>query len=247
MNGRETAQAILEPLHLEEKPQQPTTLMGLLSIALNNNAAIDVIERLAALHEKQVARDSEIQFNEAMSAAQSEVGRIAPDQQATGGAKQKWASYPKLDKVLRPIYLKHGFSLSFDSGPSPVPDTVIVKCYVSHRSGHTRTYSAPPMPSDGKGAKGGEVMSPTFATGAAMSYGARYLLKFIFNIAVGEDDPEAGVSNGDVAEQLEWIANAKDPEELKKLFAQAYSKFETSPAAIKAIVAAKNAKRKEFA
>ncbi len=44
------------------------------------------------------------------------------------------------------------------------------------------------MPADGKGAKGGDVMTKTHATGAAASYGARYLLKGIFNIAVGDDD-----------------------------------------------------------
>jgi hypothetical protein len=46
------------------------------------------------------------------------------------------------------------------------------------------------MPADGKGAKGGDVMTKTHATGAAMSYGMRYLLKMIFNVAIGEDDKD---------------------------------------------------------
>lgn len=200
------------------------TPMDLLSLALNNNAAIDVIERLSALQEKALDRDAEIQFNEAMSAAQAEVGRIKPDQQAKEGAKQKWASYAKLDKVLRPIYIKHGFSLSFNSGVSPIPETVIVECFVSHRGGHTRKYSAPPMPADGKGAKGGDVMTKTFATGAGMSYGARYLLKFIWNIAVGEDDPEAnttGLTNDWLADQVEEIRRCETPEGLREAFQKA--------------------------
>lgn len=44
------------------------------------------------------------------------------------------------------------------------------------------------MPADGKGAKGGDVMTKTHAAGSAMSYGQRYLLKMIFNLAVGDDD-----------------------------------------------------------
>lgn len=44
------------------------------------------------------------------------------------------------------------------------------------------------MPADGKGAKGGDVMTKTHATGAAASYGMRYLLKMIFNVAIGEED-----------------------------------------------------------
>jgi hypothetical protein len=223
MSAKQTSIQELLPDQIPDPPKADalaTTPMGLLSLALQNNSAIEVIERLSALQERAMDRDAEMQFNEAMAAAQSEIGRIAPDQQATGGAKQKWASYAKLDKVLRPIYKKHGFSLSFNSGVSPLPDTVIVECFVSHRGGHTRKYSAPPMPSDGKGAKGGDVMTPTFATGAAMSYGARYLLKFIWNIAVGEDDPEAGgtVSQTWLTEQLDEIKRCETVEGVKAAF-----------------------------
>jgi len=222
----------------------PRTPMDLLSVALNNNAAIDVIERLAALQEKSLAMQAELNFNEAMTRVQSEIRMVAPDLD-NSQTKSKYASYGAIDKVVRPVYVKHGFSLSFDTDDSPLPDHVRAVCYVSN-AGHTRKYKID-MPADGKGAKGGDVMTKTHATGAAMSYGMRYLLKYIFNVAVGIDDNDGNdASNGDVAEQLEWIANAKDPVELKKLFAQAYQKFETSPAAIKAIVAAKNAKRKEF-
>ena len=59
--------------------------------------------------------------------------------------------------------------------------------YVSHVGGHTRRYEAA-MPADGKGAKGGDVMTKTHAFGAATSYGMRYLLKMIFNVAIGEYD-----------------------------------------------------------
>jgi ribosomal protein L37AE/L43A len=46
------------------------------------------------------------------------------------------------------------------------------------------------MPADGKGAKGNDVMTKTHAAGAAGSYGARYLLKGIFNVAIGENDDD---------------------------------------------------------
>lgn len=235
------------------------TPMDLLAYAVTHDAAIDVIERLAALQEHAEDRDAERQFNEAMTRAQAEIGRISPDQQATGGAKQKWASYAKLDFVLRPIYLRHGFSLSFNSGVSPIPETVIVECFVSHVGGHTRKYSAPPMPSDGKGASGGDVMTKTFATGAGMSYGARYLLKFIFNIAVGEDDPEYQATNGEVDAVLKRMEAAREwdyddfgdegelgPHSgLKQIFKVAYEQFEADVKALKVIVAAKNKIKKE--
>jgi hypothetical protein len=91
-----------------------------------------------------------------------------------------------LDKAVRPIYTEHGFGLSFDTEPSAVPDRVLVVCYVTC-AGHTRKYRVD-MPADGGGAKGGSVMTKTHAHGSAMTYGQRYLLRAIFNLAIGQDD-----------------------------------------------------------
>lgn len=150
------------------------------------NVDIEKFERLMAMQERQESKRAETAFNIAMKDAQSEMGTIGADA-SNSQTRSKYATYAKLDSVLRPIYTKHGFSLSFDEEDSPKPDHIRVLCYVSHEAGHTRTYRKD-MPADGKGAKGGDVMTKTHATGAAASYGARYLLKGIFNIAVGEDD-----------------------------------------------------------
>jgi hypothetical protein len=240
-----------EELVLAPPETRQLSPMGLLEIALQNNAAIDVIERLTALQEKALARDAEMEFNLAMNAAQAELGRIAPDLN-NPQTHSRYASYAALDKVLRPIYTRHGFSLSFDSGESLIPDTVLICCYVSHSAGHTRKYQGPPMPADGKGAKGGDVMTKTHATGAAMSYGMRYLLKFIFNVAVGEDDTDGngvtGVEADRIGEHCEWMANAKDMEELRKLFANAYREATSAgdKMAQNAYISAKNKRRKEL-
>lgn len=146
------------------------------------------MERLLQMQERVQSRDAEIAFNQAMNAAQQEMRPIAANA-SNPQTKSRYATYDKLDRVLRPIYTQHGFSLSFDEGDSPKSDHVRVLCYVSHNSGHTRTYHRD-MPADGKGAKGGDVMTKTHAAGAAGSYGSRYLLKGIFNIAVGEEDED---------------------------------------------------------
>jgi hypothetical protein len=70
-----------------------------------------------------------------------------------------------------------------------------VICNVSHRAGHSERYQID-MASDGKGAKGGDVMTKTHATGSAMTYGMRYLLKMIFNVAVGDDDDGVAANAG---------------------------------------------------
>lgn len=147
---------------------------------------IDKMERLFQLQERVQARAAEDAFNIAMAAAQAEMRPVSADAD-NPQTKSRYASYAQLDRALRPIYTANGFALSFDEGESPKPEHVRVICYVSHVGGHTRTYHRD-MPADGKGAKGGDVMTKTHAAGAAGSYGARYLLKGIFNVAVGEDD-----------------------------------------------------------
>lgn len=165
---------------------------GLLEViaraARDPSVDIDKLERLIAVQERVQARNSEIAFTIALNAAQSEMRPIAANA-SNPQTRSRYATYEKLDRVLRPIYTQHGFSLSFDEGDSPKPDHVRVLCYMSHIGGHTRTYHRD-MPADGKGAKGGDVMTKTHAAGAAGSYGARYLLKGIFNVAVGEDDDD---------------------------------------------------------
>jgi hypothetical protein len=186
---------------------------GLLAViaraARDPSVDVDKMERLFELQERVTARQAETAFNAAMNAAQAEMRPIATNA-SNPQTKSRYATFDKLDKRLRPIYTHHGFSLSFDEGESPKPEHVRVLCYVSHVAGHTRTYHRD-MPADGKGAKGGDVMTKTHAAGAAGSYGARYLLKGIFNVAVGEEDRDG---NGDTspisAEQLETLNGLKD-------------------------------------
>lgn len=145
---------------------------------------IDKMERLLQMQERMVARSAEQSFFAAMTAAQSEMRPVAADSN-NPQTRSRYASYAALDRAVRPIYSRHGFSLSFDTEPGAPDGFVRVVCFVSC-SGHTRKYQVD-MPADGKGAKGGDVMTKTHAVGAGMSYGQRYLLKMVFNIAVGED------------------------------------------------------------
>jgi hypothetical protein len=159
---------------------------------------MDKLERLLAMRERQEMRAAEQAFAEAMTKAQAEMRAVATDAN-NPQTRSRYASYMALDKATRPIYTRHGFALSFNTDVGPTPDILIVGCSVLHSAGYTRHYSVP-MPADGKGAKGGDVMTKTHATGAAMTYGQRYLLKMIFNIAVGEDTDGNG-AGGAITEQ----------------------------------------------
>ena len=169
-----------------EQPE-PGSIMALISrAAADPNVDMDKMERLLQMKERIDARDAEAQFNSAVSAVQAETGRIAAD--ATNPqTRSKYATYAALDRVLRPIYTRQGLALSFDETDSPKPEHIRVLCHVTHTAGHKQTFQKD-MPADGKGAKGGDVMTKTHAMGAAQSYGRRYLVLGIFNIAIGEED-----------------------------------------------------------
>jgi hypothetical protein len=187
--------AVITQQQLPGMPE-PANLLEIVSRAASDpNIEVAKVEKLLELYERIQAKTAEAQFNEAMTKAQSEIGRIGAD--ATNPqTRSQYASYAKLDSVLRPIYTANGFSLSFDEGESPKPEHVRVLCHVA-RGGYTRIYHKD-MPADGKGAKGGDVMTKTHAAGAAMSYGMRYLLKGIFNVAVGDEDTDGNDPPGDM-------------------------------------------------
>src|SRR5262249_25047332 len=154
--------------------------------ALNPQVDIGKVEQLLALYERIEGRRAETAFNEALTAAQAAMRPVATDME-NSQTRSRYASYAALDRVLRPIYTNAGFSLTFNTAPGAPEAHVRVTCTVAHRAGHVRTYTLD-LPADGKGAKGGDIMSRTHATASALSYGMRYLLRLIFNIAVGEGD-----------------------------------------------------------
>lgn len=169
---------------------------------------INKLQQLMEMRERVEARNAESAFDRALTAAQAAMGRVRTDSN-NPQTKSRYASYGALDAAMRPIYTQHGFALSFNT-ENPAPEIVRVICRVSHQGGHGRSYQID-MPADGKGAKGGDVMTKTHATGSAVSYGMRYLLKMIFNIAVSDKDDD-----GNAAGSGEKISPAQ-AEELKLL------------------------------
>lgn len=212
---------------------EAAALIEVISKAAKDPAVdVDKLERLMAMHERITAREAEKAFNVAMSVCQAEIKQVAPDAD-NPQTRSKYATYGKLDSVLRPIYTKHGFALSFGEDACEKPDIVRVTCIVSHKDGFSRKYHRD-MPADGKGAKGGDVMTKTHAAGAAGSYGARYLLKGIFNVAIGEYDDDGNGANGTrmdegkAADFLAAIDASADADSLLDNFRKAYKAAEAA-------------------
>jgi hypothetical protein len=205
---------------------EAAALIQVISRAASDPAVdINKLERLMEMHERITAKEAEKAYTVSMAACQADIRQVAPDAD-NPQTRSKYATYAKLDSVLRPIYTRHGFALSFGEADAPKPEYVRVTCDVSHIGGHTKSYHRD-MPADGKGAKGGDVMTKTHAAGAAGSYGARYLLKGIFNVAIGEYDNDgngdgSGLSDDVRAMHLTAIDSAPDTETLKDFYKTAY-------------------------
>lgn len=177
---------------------------------------MDKMERLISMRERMQASAAERAYEDAMAAAQQEMDPVRADAN-NPQTKSKYASYFALDNAIRPIYTKHGFSLSFDTGDGAPEGYVRVICKVACRGHRERPHID--MPADGKGAKGGDVMTKTHATGSAVQYGKRYLLGMIFNIAVSKDDDGNSASRVREPERI----NQKQLERLQKLLEETNS------------------------
>jgi ERF superfamily len=209
----------------------PTSLLDIIMRAgLDPNFDIDKFERLVTIQQTEQDRQerredraaeiaAEAAFNAAMSEVQGQMGRV----KATLQNKQTnsvYADYAAYDRMLKPLYSRAGFGLSYGEDDSPKADHVRVFCLVTHTApgamrSFTRRYHTD-MPADGKGAKGGDVMTKTHATGSAFAYAQRYLLKLIFNVAVSKDD-DGNAASGDPGAQ---DISALQLKELRDLIAE---------------------------
>lgn len=201
--------AIREPQAAAVPSPANSLLEVILRAGSDPNFDVDKFERLVAIQQveqdRQDKRDereaelaAEAAFNAAMAEVQAKMVRVKATLE-NAQTRSVYADYAAMDRMLRPLYSAAGFGLSYGEEDSPKNDHVRVFCLVTHtvpgaKRGFTRKYHTD-MPADGKGAKGGDVMTKTHATGSAFTYGQRYLLKMIFNIAVSKDDDGNAASN----------------------------------------------------
>jgi ERF superfamily len=149
--------------------------------------AIDVmkLEMLLRMQREIVADDARLRFNRAMSLAQGEMQPVVRDAQNTQ-TNSRYALLETIDAAIRPIYVKHGFMLSFNSEAIDGPNERII-CEVSHTAGHSKRYQLD-APLDTVGPQGKANKTPLHGLGSTVSYLRRYLTAMIFNIVLKNED-----------------------------------------------------------
>jgi hypothetical protein len=179
----------------ESKP--PTASSPVLSS--NAGAMLNIIERAAFdptvdiarlemlfdMQRKFLADEARVKFERAMSAAQGEMGPVTKDAQ-NNHTKSRYARLEAVDEVIRPIYSKHGFSLSFNQAEAP-SGAIKVVCKVGHEAGHSELYDLTGG-LDNKGSGGNANKTDIQATGSTVTYLRRYLTCMIFNVVIADQD-----------------------------------------------------------
>lgn len=225
---------------------EATSLLAVIAQAVKD-PAVDVskMERLLAMQQQVEDRHAERAFNTALSLAQEEMPRVVRDR-ANPSTKSKYATLESVNTTIMPVVFKHGFSPSFGTEDSPIEGHFRIVCHLSHTGGYTRKYQID-LPADGVGPKGERNKTPTHAVGSTMSYGRRYLLLMIFNIALANEDDDGNkadagprIDEAEVQTIRELLQSTGAPEasflkfmKVEAIEAIAHSKYEDAIGAIK--------------
>lgn len=164
-------------------------------LATNPTAqSVEVIERMMNLQVQWETRQAEKEFNEALARIAQKMPRITKEKGVNytkeGEAPKKdafkYATYETIDKLIRPLLVEEGLSLSYNT-ETREGGGAVVTATLSHKNGHSRRASIP-VPLDTSGGK-----NNIQGMGSTYSYGRRYTMGMLLNIiTVGEDDDGAG-------------------------------------------------------
>lgn len=171
--------------------------------ARDESVDIDKMERLWKMRQQMLEEEAKREFNRAMAAAQAEMGPVTRDKK-NEQTNSMYAQLEAIDEVIRPIYTKHGFALSFDQGTTLLEGHVRILCDVSHAGGHTIPKHWD-LPLDSVGMKGNPNKTLVHANGSTISYGRRYLTCMVFNIVLKNEDKDGNQKKEQPKISLEQI------------------------------------------
>lgn len=164
---------------------QAVTPMEMITMALQNGADIEILDKLMALQERYERNMGRKAFDRAIAAAKSEIKPIVKTQTANRGNAGTYVfeDLATIAEQVDPILSKYGLSYRFRTAQQD--DRIFVTCVVSHRDGYFEetTLNAG---ADATGAK-----NAAQAIGSSVTYLQRYTLKAALGLAAARDDDAA--------------------------------------------------------
>jgi hypothetical protein len=156
--------------------------------AMDPGFDIAKFEALLRMQREIMEQQARQQFNAAMSDAQAEMVPVVRDATNTHTGT-RYATLDAVDRDMRPVYTRHGFSVRYGSAPAPRDGWIRVTCVVAHRAGFWESHHLDAQ-LDITGTKGTTNKPPIQAVGSSVTYLRRYLLCMIFNIVLTSDDDD---------------------------------------------------------
>lgn len=189
-----------------------TPLAAVLRAAADPDTDADKLGKLYDIADRHQRREAEIAFSDAMCETQAEMSsHPVIKNRENKQTKSDYADLGAVLKVLRPIYTKHGFSVSLSTVEPILPNTVRVKGILRHRQGHMEEHFYD-NPYDNAGINGSVNKTPTHAFSSSTSYAQRILNMQMFNLYSGYDDDGNAAGgqpiNPDEEKANNWIERA---------------------------------------
>ena len=216
--------------------------------AIKQGSAMEVVNTILEQQKWMILHGEEEAFNASLKRIQKKLKSI-PKRGWNPDTKSKFATTEDIDAEIQSLLDEENMALSFVPAVSEKPDMVLIIGTLALGAFEKR-YPLE-MPADGKGAKGGGVMSRTHATGAAITYAKRYLKNMIFDLRFGETDDDgngsAGLSDA-IKISVNAISDCDTLESLKEKYRKEYKAAvdANDSTAVKAFMDAYNARKKEL-
>ena len=200
----------------EPQAAQPADLIQL---AIEKGMDADAITKLVDLIERREKAAAERAYTDAKRSVEYEVEPILRNVE-NASSKKYYADLEAVNRAVKPIYTKHGFSVTFAEADSPLPGWKRTICDVRHRGGHKERYHLD-LPLDGMGAKGNAIgqMNPVQAAVSTGTYGQRVLLCRVFNLTITDSDTDGNAPSEPITDE-----QAQDLEALWTEFAELHPK-----------------------
>ena len=183
-------------------------LVVIQQMVTSGNFDVSVARELLDMQKDFMRHQAIINYNNDFSLMSKEIPVIAKSKKAHNTS---YAPLEDIVKVVQPILSKYGFSVSFTTEQQGL-EAVTVNCILQHKDGHS-TSTALMLPTKAVN----NSMNAMQAIGAAISYGKRYTICGILNIATAQDDDNNGFA---VNAKTESAKRPLSDERLSKAIAQ---------------------------
>lgn len=163
--------------------QENNALGVIQQMVTSGNFDVSVARELLEMQKDFMKHQAIINYNNDFALMSKEIPVIARSKKAH---TTSYAPLEDIVSVVQPILSKYGFSISFTTEQQGL-EAVTVNCILQHKDGHS-TSTALMLPTKAVN----NSMNAMQAIGAAISYGKRYTICGILNIATAQDDDNNG-------------------------------------------------------